>query len=170
MTAKQISLKSAKDDKLFYFVANVVVFREKDQRCLILKRDLREIVHPGKYGVIGGKLEWKDLDIKNPTRINGYVLDFQEAIEDLLEREAFEEAGIRIHRGLKYINSIAFVRPDGVPVIMAKFAAKYRSGKIVLEKGGFTDHQWVNEKEVNKFECIKGIDLEVKKAISLFSK
>lgn len=169
MIAKQISLENAKKDKLFYFVANVVVYRSKDSRCLILKRAPREIVHPGKYAVVGGKLEWKDLDIKTPSRLNGDVIDFQDAIEDLLERETFEEAGIKIHREFKYINSVAFVRPDGIPVIMAKFAAKYKSGKVVLEKGGFTDYQWVNEKEVKKFKCIEGIDKEVKKAIKLFS-
>ena len=65
MRAKRISLKDAKQDKLFYFVANVVIYREKDGRCLILKRDEREKVHPGKYAVPGGKLEWEDLDLKN---------------------------------------------------------------------------------------------------------
>jgi len=51
MPAKKISLENAKKDKLFYFVANVIVFRETDGRCLLLKRDLREKVHPGKWGV-----------------------------------------------------------------------------------------------------------------------
>lgn len=41
----------AKTKKLFYFVANVVVFRQSDKRCLILKRDEREKVHSGEYAV-----------------------------------------------------------------------------------------------------------------------
>ncbi len=77
MKAKKISLENAKQDKLFYFVANVIIYRNSDKRCLILKRDMREKVHPGKYAVPGGKLEWKDLDINNPTRENGDVLDFE---------------------------------------------------------------------------------------------
>lgn len=34
MPAEKISLKNAKEDKLFYFVANVVIYRQKDGRCL----------------------------------------------------------------------------------------------------------------------------------------
>jgi len=46
MLADKISLDNAKKDKLFYFVANVIVYREKDGRCLILKRSENEKVHP----------------------------------------------------------------------------------------------------------------------------
>src|SRR3989338_5271391 len=103
MPADKISLQNAKEDKLFYFVANVVVYREEDARCLILKRSAREKVHPGKYAVPGGKLEWAQLDITKPTRMNGDVIDFEDAVEDLLIREVKEEAGIEIDKGLKYI-------------------------------------------------------------------
>ena len=54
MPAKEISVAQAKKDKLFYFVPNVVIYRESDGRCLILKRDEREKVHPGRYAVPGG--------------------------------------------------------------------------------------------------------------------
>src|SRR3989344_1281356 len=96
MPADKISLENAKEDKLFYFVANVVVYRDSDKKCLILKRDQREKVHPGKYAVPGGKLEWINLDLKNPTRMNGEVIDFENAVENLLKREVEEEAGIKI--------------------------------------------------------------------------
>ncbi len=69
MVASSISLDQAKHDKLFYVVANVVVYRDSDKRCLILKRDPREKAHPNKYAVPGGKLEWKDFDLQKPTRI-----------------------------------------------------------------------------------------------------
>src|SRR3989338_4246724 len=154
MPAEKISIDYAKQDKLFYFVANVVVFRESDQRCLILKRDPREKVHPGKYAVPGGKLEWNNLDLNRPTRMNGEVFDFEDAVEDLLKREVFEEAGIEIEENLTYINSVAFVRPDGIPVVLVKFAAKYKSGEVKLEKGAFTDSAWVNQEEVKRYDCI----------------
>lgn len=169
MPAKKISIDNAKADKLFYFVANVVVYRESDGRCLILKRDKREKVHPGKYAVPGGKLEWKDLDIKNPSRMNGDVFDFENAVEDLLKRETFEEAGIEIQNYISYINSVSFVRPDETPVVLVKFAAKYKRGDIKLEEGGFTDYAWVNEKEVGDYDCIEGVKEEVQKAIQVFS-
>jgi 8-oxo-dGTP pyrophosphatase MutT (NUDIX family) len=170
MKAGKISLDNAKKEKLFYFVANVVVYRESDRRCLILKRAQSEKVHPGRYAVPGGKLEWKDMDINNPTRINGDVLDYENAVEELLKREVMEEAGITIKHGLIYINSVAFIRPDEVPVILVKFAAEYDSGEVEIEKGSFTDYLWVNEEEVKNYECIDGIKEEVAQTIKLFSR
>jgi ADP-ribose pyrophosphatase YjhB (NUDIX family) len=169
MKAKKISIDNAKKNKLFYFVANVVVYRESDKRCLILKRDEREKVHPGKYAVPGGKLEWKDLNINNPTRMNEDVFDFEDAVEDLLKREALEEAGVEIQDYLEYINSVAFIRPDEIPVILVKFAAKYKRGEVKPEKGAFTDYAWVNEEEVKNYNCIKGVPEEVIKTIKIFS-
>jgi 8-oxo-dGTP pyrophosphatase MutT (NUDIX family) len=168
MPAKKISLDNAKENKLFYFVANVVIYRESDERCLILKRDPREKVHPNKYAVPGGKLEWEQFDINKPTRINGDVLDFQDAAEELLAREAKEEAGVEIGRELKYINSVAFVRPDEIPVVLVKFAAKYVSGEVKPEPGSFVDFAWVNAEEIKKYDCIMGIKEEIAKAIELF--
>lgn len=49
MRATKISLDNAKSNNLFYFVANVLIYRESDRRCLILKRSEEEKVHPGKY-------------------------------------------------------------------------------------------------------------------------
>jgi len=166
--AQKISLKNAKENKLFYIVANCVVYRESDKRCLILKRDEREKVHPGKFGVIGGKLEWEDLDVNNPTRVNGDVLDYQDAVEKLLKREVFEEAGIEIKGELQYINSVAFIRPDEVPVLLVKFASLYKSGKVILEKGAFTDYLWVNSSEISKHPHIEGICDEIQKTEKIF--
>jgi len=169
MLAEKISIDNAKKNKLFYFVANAVVYREKDKKCLILKRDEREIAHPGKYGTPGGKLEWGDLDIKNPTRMNGDIFDFENAVEGLLKREVLEEAGIEIQDYFTYINSDAFIRPDETPVVLIKLAVKYKRGKVKPEKGAFTDYAWVNEKEVENYDCIKGIPEEIAKTIKIFS-
>ncbi|MFA6285518.1 MAG: NUDIX hydrolase [Parcubacteria group bacterium] len=168
MPASKISTENAKKDKLFYFVANVVVFRESDGRCLILKRSEREKVHPGKYAMPGGKLEWKDLDIANPTRMNGDVIDFENAVEDLVARETRQEADIEIEKKLYYINSVAFVRPDGIPVILVKFAAKYKSGDVNPNPHDFSDFAWVNEEELKNYDYIKGIDEEIRKTINIF--
>lgn len=168
MPAEKISINNAKKDKLFYFVANVVVYRDSDKKCLILKRDEREKVHPGKYAVPGGKLEWADLDITKKTRMNGEVIDFENAVEDLLKREVIEEAGIEIEDSLSYINSVAFIRPDETPVVLVKFAARYKGGDVKLEKGAFTDFAWVNENEVRSYDCIEGIEEEIANAIEIF--
>ncbi|MCP6756629.1 NUDIX domain-containing protein, partial [Klebsiella pneumoniae] len=81
-----------------------------------------EIVHPGKWAIPGGKLEWEDMDINNPSGKNDSVIYFQDMLEKLLHREVAEEAGIEIHDDLRYLKSIAFVRPDGVPVMFVSFA------------------------------------------------
>jgi ADP-ribose pyrophosphatase YjhB (NUDIX family) len=169
MPASKISIENAKPDKLFYFVANVVVYRASDGRCLILKRHSREKVHPEKWATPGGKLEWNDMDLAHPTRMNGDVIDFQNAVEKLVARETQEEAGIVIAPELKYINSNAFVRPDGIPVMLIKFAAEYKSGEVKVAEWDFTDHAWVNAEEVKKYDCIEGITEEVARAIELFS-
>ncbi len=169
MSAQKISLDQAKKDKLFYVVANVVVYRPSDRRCLLLKRSDNEKVHPSKYAVCGGKLEWSDLDITHPTRVNGEVLDYQDALEKLLNREVFEEAGIKIKQELKYINNVAYIRPDGIPVVLLKFAAEYLSGEVVLEKGSFSDYIWVNTQELKDLDCISGIKEEVIQTIDIFA-
>lgn len=170
MKAESISLKEAKTDKLFYFVANVLVYRKSDGRVLLLKRDMREKAHPGRWATPGGKMEWGDFDLANPTRVNGEVLDYLHSVEGLLKREAFEEAGIELEDDFHYINSLTFIRPDGIPSVLVKLTAPYKSGEIVLEKGGFTDFVWVNEIEVDTYETIDGIKEEVKKSIALFKK
>ncbi len=168
MPAKEINLHHAHQNKLFYFVANVVVYRDSDHKCLLLKRSREEKVHPGKYCVPGGKLEWNDLPVENPTRMNGDVLDYQDAIEKLLLREVQEEAGLLIHDEWLYINNVAFIRPDGIPVVLAKFAARYKEGDVVLEEGSFIDFVWVDASEVEKYDCIQGIAQEVQETIQLF--
>ena len=107
MPADKISLENAKKDKLFYVVFNVVVFRDSDKKCLILKRSEEEKAHPGKYGVIGGKMEWGDFDLKKPSRINGDVLDYENVVKDVLKREAIEEKiGVLLLRTVKERKSI----------------------------------------------------------------
>ncbi|HUD05687.1 MAG TPA: NUDIX hydrolase [Candidatus Saccharimonadales bacterium] len=170
MKKLKIDLRNAKKDKLFYFVVNVVIVRRQDKRCLILKRDDREKVHPGKWAIPGGKLEWADLDVNKPTRVNGAVLDFENAVEALAIREIKEEAGIEIQLPLHYINNIAFIRPDGVPVILINFAVEYKSGGVKPEKGSFTDFAWVNHSEAKKYPCILGIPDEIKNAIRVLTK
>ena len=168
MSAERISTDEAKPDKLFYVVANIIPFREDDGRCLILKRDEREKVHPGKWATIGGKLEHKDLDIKNPTSIEGEVLVFVDPLFKLLGREALEEAGITIVPPLIFVRESLIVRPDGIPVHLTTFGARYGSGEVELEKGAFTDSAWVNGDEVDDYPTIGTVAEEVKITIAHF--
>jgi 8-oxo-dGTP pyrophosphatase MutT (NUDIX family) len=167
--AARLSLDAAKSDKLFYLVANVIVWRPADGRCLMLQRSLHETVHPGQYCFPGGKLEWADLDINKPTRVNGDVLDYEDAVEKLVAREVREEAGLTVGTDLKYINSVAYIRPDGVPSLLVKFAAPYLAGEVVLEQGSFGNFTWANAAEARALDCIMGMPEEIEKAARLFS-
>lgn len=168
MFAKCLSIENAKPNKLFYFVANVVVYRAKDERVLILKRAETEKVFPGLWGMIGGKLEHGDFDITHPDRIlNNEVANFHRPIEKLLQREVAEEAGIKIKDKMTYLKSLMFVRPDEIPVMFAVFIAEYKSGKVKPEKGAFSDFAWVNDQEISHFHCIEGIEEEITEAIKL---
>lgn len=100
--------------------------------------------------------------------MNGDVIDFEHAVEDLLVREAREEAGIEIARELAYLDSVAFVRPDETPVILLFFASKYVSGDVVPETGSFTECAWVNADEIANYPCIDGVPDDIVKTIILF--
>lgn len=163
----KISLKNAKQEKLFYFVVTGVIFRSSDRRCLILKRSKNEVTHPELWGVVGGKLEWQDLKEGKITRWNFDVPNWEEAIEDLLYREAEEESGLKV-QDPRYLTSVAFVRPDGIPAICPKFALRYKSGKV-KPAPEFEDSAWVNEKEIKTYKLIKGIDKEIAMTIAAYS-
>jgi 8-oxo-dGTP pyrophosphatase MutT (NUDIX family) len=169
MPADRVSVDHAKFDKLFYFVCTVIPYRKEDGKCLILKRDEREKVHPGKWGVPGGKLEHGDLDLANPSRMNGDVADFEGMVANLLRREANEEAAITLGDDFRLLGDIVFVRPDGIPVVMLQFGAEYVGGEVKPEVGAFTDFAWVDASEVKEYDCIDGIHEEVLHTIRIFS-
>jgi len=169
--AEKISTDQAKQDKLFYFVATVVPYRLSDKKVLLLKRSEREIAHPGRWGIPGGKLEHKDIDVENPDVLNGNVKDYLYTIEELVKRETREEAGIGIlTEELKFVSSKTFIRPDNVPAVLFQFTAPVDESDmgVVLEEGGFTDYAWVGAGEFENYDCIDGIPEESLKAIKLY--
>ena len=168
MPAEKISIENAKQNKLFYFVVNAAVYRKEDGRCLILKRHEREKVHPSKYALPGGKLEWEDLDLENVGGVYNDVSWWDKAIQDLIKREVLEEAGVEIYDGFDYIDNTVFVRPDGIPVVLFKFAVKYKRGEVKLEESAFTDYAWVNVEEIKEFDFIQGLDGQIARTTELY--
>ena len=63
-----------------------------------------------------------------------------------------------------------FIRPDETPVVLVKFAARYKKGQVVPQPGDFTDFAWVNENEIKNYPCIDGIPKEVKTTVKMFKK
>ena len=169
--AEKISTVHAKSDKLFYVIVTLVPYRISDEKVLLLKRSDTEKVHPGKWGIPGGKLEWSDIDLDNPDEMNGIVKDYHHTLFELAARETQEESGIDIENDMKFVTSKVFIRPDGVPTVLFQFTAPVtENGKeVILEQGAFTDFAWVSEKDIESFDCIQGIKEEVTQARSLYS-
>ncbi|MBI4089783.1 MAG: NUDIX domain-containing protein [Candidatus Kerfeldbacteria bacterium] len=159
-----ISVDKAKPEKLFYFVATGTVYR--DGKCLLLQRSGKEIAHRGLWGVVGGKLEHRDMKNAPPTRVNGEVLDWEHMVEDLVRREAKEECGLDV-ADFRYLDSVVFRRPDGVPVVCVKFACKAGPGEVVIAPE-FDAYAWVDGAEVDQYDCILGIPEEVRQTIGIF--
>ena len=170
MTTAPIDLADAKENKLFYVVANTVVYRKSDKRCLILKRHEREKVHPGKWALPGGKLEWADVENAKQDRHEGTVVGTTNILGNLARREAKEESGVDIADGLKYLYSYAFVRPDGVPVVGIKFAGLYEGGEVSLEEDAFSDYAWVTKEESNNYDCLGSVLKDIEQTVDIYSK
>jgi 8-oxo-dGTP pyrophosphatase MutT (NUDIX family) len=165
ISTPSISLDKAKPEKLFYFVATGVVYR--DAKCLILQRAANQVAHPGVWGPVGGKLEHKDLKETPPTRMNGDVTDWEHMIESLLVREAKEESGLDVY-DFRYLDSVVFVRPDGIPVVCVKYGCRAKPGDVIMPPDEFQAFAWVDEKTVDSYQCILGVPEEVRQTIQIF--
>jgi 8-oxo-dGTP pyrophosphatase MutT (NUDIX family) len=167
MTTK-ISTDEAKQDKLFYVVANIIIVNPADQTVLLLKRSLTEKVLPGKWSFPGGKLEHADVAKLLEETGNEPISGIDNILGLLAEREAKEECGLTVEAkdGTVILNKV-FVRHDGIPVFMAVLAAEYRGGAVVLEEGSFTDFAWVTEAELGDYDCIDDMNVEAMQAFRL---
>jgi|SRR3989338_9007256 len=135
--------------KAHYVVATAIIV--KDGKFLIAKRAPHEKVSPNEWTVPGGKLELGDYNNRKPdTSFHWYNI-----FEDLLRREVMEEVALSI-KNINYLTSLAFIRPDGVPVIVASFFADYAGGDVKLCPD-LTEYAWVDTKEAKSYALIEGI-------------
>lgn len=169
MPSDKLSIEIADKNKLFYVVANLIPVNQADGKALILKRGESEQVYPGKWATIGGNMEHQEFDIQKPNRIQDISLVFEYPLLSLLRRKAQQEAGIKFEEPLVFIDNKLIVRPDGIPVNLMTFTARYTEGEIALQIGDFTEFAWVNGDEIDNYDCIEGVNQEVKKALSIFA-
>ncbi|MDD5750371.1 MAG: NUDIX domain-containing protein [Candidatus Pacebacteria bacterium] len=123
----------------------------KDGKFLIAQRSRDKKVFPGMWTVPGGGVELDDY--VNTPKTTGDCWYF--AIEQTLKREVFEEVGLEIDR-IKYLLDLAFVRPDGIPVITLSFWCYWRSGEVRLNEENI-DYKWVSLEEAKGYELLPGI-------------
>ncbi len=141
------------DRKAHYVVVTAIVI--KDGKYLIAKRSLEEKAFPGLWTVPGGKIEVDDYKhLPKDTGSHWYNI-----FENALRREVMEETGIEIDN-IRYLTSLAFFRPDGIPTIVVSLFADFADGEVVLNSE-LSEFAWVTPEEAQEYEFIEGILEEI---------
>ena len=128
----------------------------KDGKYLLVQRSFEKKVFPGKWTVPGGGLEVDDY-IGLPTSGAG---QWYRAIEKSLVREVTEEVNLEVDK-FNYLVDIAFIRPDGIPVIVLSFWADYKGGEVKLNDENIK-YAWATLEEAKNYDLIEGIWEEIK--------
>lgn len=151
-----------KDKELHRISSTAIIY--KDGMYLLLKRSLDKKAFPGKWTVPGGGLEVGDyVNTKKTTNDHWYF-----AIEKSLRREIKEESDLEVGE-IKYLLDIAFIRPDGVPVIILSFYCPYKSGDVKLDDDSI-DYAWVTYEEARKYDMVEGLLDEIKMVEEIINK
>lgn len=141
------------NDKFHYVAVTGIIV--KDGKYLIAKRSNKEKVFPGLWTVPGGRLEQGDY-INSPKDTGDAWYNI---LERVLEREVKEETGLNV-KNSRYLLSLAFMRPDNIPVTVNSFYCDYDSGDIKLSDE-LVDYRWVSVDELDKYSLISGIREEI---------
>jgi 8-oxo-dGTP pyrophosphatase MutT (NUDIX family) len=145
---------------LHRIVTTVIIYKKlnKDLIFLITKRASHKKVHPNKWTVPGGGLEVDDY-INLPSSTKG-APQWYGALNNSLVREIKEEVNLKIGKP-ELLVDLTFIRPDGIPVIVFSYFAKYLSGEMKLDDDA-VDFKWVTVKEAKKYDLIDGIWEEIR--------
>jgi len=133
-------------------------------KYLITRRSLHKVSHPGMWTIPGGGLSIDDY-ISTPNSEHGPNLWYG-ALETALRREIKEEVNVEIGKP-ELIIDMAFIRPDGTPVICFSYFAPFVSGEVRVdqdENGDTIDFAWVSLEEAKKYDLIGGIWDEIRQA------
>lgn len=127
----------------------------KNGKYLITKRSLKKKAFPGMWTVPGGGLELDDyINTPKTTSDHWYF-----AAENSLRREIKEEVNLEVGK-LEYLLSIAFVRPDGIPVLILSYYCDYKSGEVKLDEDSI-DYVWVTLEEAKNYDLVPGLYEEI---------
>lgn len=138
-----------KDKKLHRVAATAII--HKEGKYLLLKRGLGEKAFPGRWTVPGGNMEVDDY-INLPANAAG---QWYGAIEKSLRREIKEEANVEVDK-LNFLVDIAFIRPDGLPVVILSYWADYKAGEAKAGEDNI-DFAWATFEEAKNYDLIEGI-------------
>jgi 8-oxo-dGTP pyrophosphatase MutT (NUDIX family) len=154
------------DKELHRITSTAIIYRQDgdDFKYLITKRSPDKKAFPNKWHVPGGGLETDDYTNTPADQDNQWY----RALETSLRREVREEVNLEVEE-LTYLLDIAFIRPDGVPVIVLSFYGMYKSGEVELDEDG-VDHAWVTAQEAASYDLIHGILGEIEMVDKILKK
>jgi 8-oxo-dGTP pyrophosphatase MutT (NUDIX family) len=131
---------------------------KKGDKYLICKRSPNEKAFPSKWCVPGGKIEMKDF-VNSEKGTSSHWLD---VFEKILEKEIFEETGLKI-KNIGYVSNLAFIRPNGFSTVIVSLCAEHDSGEVKLQEEELTEHAWVTLEEAKNYDLIENIYEQIEK-------
>lgn len=141
--------------ELHRIVSTAIIY--KDGKYLITKRSPNKKAFPNKWTVPGGGLETDDYTNTPPTTADGH---WYYSLYTSLRREIKEEVNLEVGF-IKFLLDLAFIRPDGVPVITMSFYTPYKSGEVKLDEDA-VEYAWVTYEEAKNYDLIEGICDEIR--------
>ncbi|HRH55666.1 MAG TPA: NUDIX domain-containing protein [Candidatus Paceibacterota bacterium] len=141
-----------------------IIWREVDgvRTYLATKRSPSKKAWPGKWTVPGGGLKVEDYIHTDGAYQNSESPQWYDVLERALAREIKEEVGLAVDQ-VTLLQNVAFIRPDGVPVVVFSFYCKYASGDVVLNEDA-TEYAWLTAEEAQSYDFIQGIEKEILEA------
>jgi len=157
-------------DKELHRISTTTLIYKPDFTYLITKRALHKKSHPGKWTIPGGGLTVDDY-INTPNSEHGEHLWYDVVIKSI-RREIKEEAGLEVGKP-ELLCDMAFIRPDGIPVICFSYFTPYVSGEVVIDQdpeGDTTDFTWVTLEQAKNYDLIGGIWDEIRRVDEILKK
>lgn len=154
-------MENIKDRELHRIAITAII--HNNGKYLITKRSPAKKVHPGRWTVPGGGLTVDDY-INGPAFHNQWY----KSVTTALRREVKEEVGLEIDEP-KYLIDLTFIRPDGIPVLVLSYYAKYLSGEVVLDDDS-VEFAWIAPEEAKAYDLIEGIAEEIEEVHQILTK
>lgn len=143
--------------ELHRVVPTVIIYND-EVKYLLIKRSEDLPVFPGKWHCPGGGISMDDYE-HLPSSSSNHK-QWYNVIENALRREVREETGMEIEKP-EYLLDLVFIRPDGIPVVVLSYFAKYLKGKFKPCKEA-VEMAWVTANGAKKYDLIDGIAEEIK--------
>ena len=138
---KNCNYPHEKDVKMATYVAVIGVVK-LDDRVLLLKRNARRKTSPNKWQTPSG------------------FMNEGESAEEAVLREVKEETSL--DGTIKKSGSAFEVVDEWARWIIVPFLISVKSDKVVIDTKEHSEFRWVKVDEVSSFECVKGIDEDLK--------